>query len=138
RTPYTGSSPADVMKKHVSKKVQLVPPDHVNTTLSSGFGEVVETMMSKDREGRYRNPSDLIIDLECLTKGQPPKIATHRVDALSALAEGSTAGEDDLYESPAGGTRVVTRSGGPGTAVVVLSVLLAISVLLNLVQLLSR
>jgi serine/threonine-protein kinase len=138
RPPYTGEKPGEVMKKHVSKKVVLVPPDHVNTQLSSGLGEVVETMMAKDREARYRNPDDLILDLECLVKGQPPKIAGHRVDALSALAEGDVAEDDHLFETPAVRAPRPAASSGPSTAVVVLSVLLAVSVLLNIVQLLTR
>jgi serine/threonine protein kinase len=139
RPPYSGANPLEVMKKHVSKKVEVVPPDHVNTSLSSGFGEVVETLLTKDRDARYRTPDDLILDLECLQRGVPPRIAAHRVDALSALAEGSVADIDDTYETtPATITRPFERSGGSGTAVVILSVLLAISVLLNVVQLIAR
>ncbi|HEX8200061.1 MAG TPA: serine/threonine-protein kinase, partial [Isosphaeraceae bacterium] len=48
RVPYSGATPQEVMRQHVSKKAQLVPPDHINAGLSSGVGEVVETMMAKD------------------------------------------------------------------------------------------
>jgi serine/threonine protein kinase len=135
RPPYTGATPAEIMRKHVSKKSPLVPPDHVNTNLSSGFGEVVETMMSKDREARYRTPDELILDLECLMRGEPPKIAGHRADALSVLAEG------DAYDGPVGAASWAGRSAGAGksgAAVVILSILLALSVLLNILQLLRR
>jgi serine/threonine-protein kinase len=138
RPPYTGTKPGEVLRKHVSKKVQLVPPDHINTSLSSGLGEVVETMMAKDREARYRTPDDLILDLESLLRGEPPKISTPRADALSVLAGGEDDAFDDVAPAP-----LVRQSGpaaahGPNTAVVVLSVLLAASVLLNVVQFLTR
>jgi serine/threonine-protein kinase len=127
------------MRKHVSKKITLVPPDHLNAALSSGFGEVIETMMAKDREARYLTPDDLILDLECLTRGEAPRIASQRVDALSALAEGeSYEGLDGPAESAVVRSTGARSSGGAGTSVVILSVLLAISVLLNIVQLLTR
>ena len=46
-----------------------MPPDHLNTRLSSGLGMVVETMMAKNREHRYQTPDDLILDLKCLHPG---------------------------------------------------------------------
>src|SRR4051812_6824620 len=42
--PYGGDNPGEVMRKHVDPRVQLVPPDHLNTRLSSGLGMVIETM----------------------------------------------------------------------------------------------
>lgn len=135
RPPYTGATPAEVMRKHVSKKASLVPPDHLKTSLSSGFGEVVETMLSKDRDERYRTPDDLIIDIDCLLRGERPRIAGHRDDTLSALAEGDP--DDDPQRSSMSPFR--GRAGArPGAAVMVLSVLLTISVVLNVVQLLGR
>ncbi len=88
QVPYTGDTPNEVMKKHVDKNCVLTPPDHLNTRLSSGLGEVVETMMAKNRENRYRNPDDLILDLKCLLQGERPMIADQKADALSNLAEG--------------------------------------------------
>ncbi|MDB5353180.1 MAG: serine/threonine protein kinase [Planctomycetota bacterium] len=104
QVPYTGETPNDVMKKHVDKNVILTPPDHLNTRLSSGIGEVVETMMAKNRENRYRNPEDLILDLKCLVQGETPMIAAKKSDSLANLAEG------DLEEGVAG------HSGGGGGA----------------------
>ena len=88
KVPYSGESPNDVMKKHVDPKVVLVPPDHLNTRLSSGLGQVVETMMEKNREKRYSNPEDLLLDLKCLLQGESPMIAAQKADALEGLAEG--------------------------------------------------
>ena len=88
RVPYGGETPNEVMRKHVDKNVTLIPPDHLNTKLSSGLGMVVETMMAKNRENRYRNPDDLILDLKCLLQGESPMIAGQKPDALAVLAEG--------------------------------------------------
>ena len=90
RVPYTGDTPTEVMKKHVDKNTVLTPPDHLNTSLSSGLGIVVETMMAKNREERYRNPDDMILDLKCLQDGSAPMIASQKADALADLAEGES------------------------------------------------
>ncbi len=88
QVPYSGETPTEVMKKHVDKNAVLVPPDHINTKLSSGLGEVVEMMMAKNREERYRNPDDLILDLKCLLQGEAPMLAQQKSDTLANLAEG--------------------------------------------------
>jgi serine/threonine-protein kinase len=88
QVPYSGETPTEVMKKHVSKDFALTPPDHLNTNLSSGLGEVVETMLAKNREERYRTPEDLLLDLKCLVAGDPPMIASQKAEALASLAEG--------------------------------------------------
>ena len=75
RVPYSGATPQEVMRKHVDKNVHVDPVDHVNTRLSSGIGVVVETMMARNRDNRYRNPDDLILDLKCLLQGESPMIA---------------------------------------------------------------
>ena len=86
--PFPGKDVDVVLQAHLKK--ELTPPDHLNTNLSSGLGEVVEFMMAKDRKDRYRKPDDLIIDLECLLNGNPPKLARDRIAGatLEDLAEG--------------------------------------------------
>ena len=71
----------------------ITPPDHLNTKLSSGVGEVIETMMAKNRENRYRNPDDLILDLKCLIQGERPMIAEQKASALAGLTEGEVSEE---------------------------------------------
>ncbi|HZT78619.1 MAG TPA: serine/threonine-protein kinase [Gemmataceae bacterium] len=117
-----------VLLAHV--KEELTPPDHLNTKLSSGLGEVVEFMMAKDRRQRYRTPEDLIIDLECLLNGEPPKLARQRIEAgtLKGLAEGES--DEPEPEGAAGGV--------PAWWLAVLGGLLGLSALLNLILLLRR
>jgi len=87
QVPFQGATPAAVMHKHL--KETLVPPDHVNTALSAGIGEVVEVMMAKDRNRRYASTSDLLLDLEAIAAGEPPLQARKQIDAgaLTGLAD---------------------------------------------------
>src|SRR5205823_432329 len=78
----------DISDAHLEKP--LTPPDHLNKKLSTGIGEVVEFLMAKDRKDRYRTPEELIVDLECLVNGEPPRLARQKIQAalLAGLAEG--------------------------------------------------
>lgn len=86
RVPFEAPTPAAVMHKHLQE--QLVPPDHINTELSAGLGEVVEVMMAKDRKHRYSSTSDLLVDLKTIAPGGAPLQARKQIDAdiLSELA----------------------------------------------------
>ena len=90
RVPYGGETPSEVMRKHVDPNVTIVPPDHLNTSLSGGLGMVVETMMAKNREHRYQTPDDLILDLKCLMRDESPMIAGQKPETLQGLAEGES------------------------------------------------
>jgi serine/threonine-protein kinase len=126
RPPFPGPETRDVLRAHLDD--ELTPPDHLNTDLSAGFGEVVEILMAKDREQRYRTPDDLILDLECLLAGEAPRLARQRIAAetLIDLADGEATGG---VEAPAGRL--------PLALWLVLGGLLGLSLLLNLI-LLSR
>jgi len=105
QVPFMADDSADVMRKHL--KEQLTPPDHINTSLSAGISETIEIMMAKRKEDRYANVEELLIDLESLSKGQPPLQAHKRFD-VSMLHE-LGAGEDiqerqDVYDED-----VITR-----------------------------
>jgi serine/threonine-protein kinase len=114
----------------------LIPPDHVNTKLSTGVGEVVEVMMAKDRGRRYASTSDLLMDLEAIAAGQPPLQARKTInkEVLSGLAE-----SDLDVESPEGAAVVPTVGGWNCTVLMILLIgALAASVILNLVLLALR
>jgi serine/threonine-protein kinase len=123
--PFPGDKLEKVYTGHLEK--ELTPPDHINMKLSAGIGEVVEFMMAKDREQRYRSPSDLIIDLECLLLNEPPKLARQRIKAatLAELSEGEAE-----HDPPAAGREQVLPW--------ILGALLAVSALLNLFLLMKR
>jgi len=129
RVPFEAPTPVAVMQKHL--KDPLVPPDHINTKLSAGVSEVIEVMMAKDRRQRYGSTRDLLMDLEAVRAGNPPLQARKQIDAsvLSGLTS-EVSEEPAVEQAPA----VVERSN---TAIILLIIALAISILLNVIQLLT-
>lgn len=99
RVPFEASTPAEVMKKHLREP--LVPPDHLNTAVSSGVAEVIEVMMAKNKQDRYSNVEELLIDLESVRNGYPPSRAKRKfsMDTLEELEEGAaieTSSDEDI------------------------------------------
>jgi len=99
QVPFTGDDSSEIMKKHLRER--LVPPDHLNTSLSAGVSEVIEIMMAKRREDRYNNVEELLVDLEALRDGYPPLQAHKRFDVsvLERLEEGDTVEAEDAEEA---------------------------------------
>ncbi len=98
--PFEGKSPSAVMHKHL--KSELIPPDHVNPKLSAGISEVIEMMMAKKVRHRYKNCSDLLVDLRALKDGDVPPIAHHDVMGeadLTALAQAEAAVTTPMQEN---------------------------------------
>ena len=135
RPPYPGTDVDLVLNAHL--KEELTPPDHLNTGLSAGLGEVVEFMMAKDRRQRYASPHDLVTDLECLLAGEAPRLARQKIQ--SGVLEELGAGEAAVDEE-----EQVPRRRGPAPEAMplvwvwVLVALLGVSALLNVVLLLRR
>ncbi len=141
RVPYDGETPTDVMRKHVDKNVAFIPPDHINTALSSGLGMVVETMMAKNRENRYRGPDDLILDLKCLLQGDSPMIAGQKPDSLAVLAHGES--EDVTQYGQFAATDAELREvagyvNSRNNIIAALALLLALSAVTNVLFLVTR
>ena len=142
RVPYPGETPTEVMKKHVDEKLELVPPDHINTNLSGGLGEVVEMMMARKRDDRYRNPDDLILDLKCLLAGEPPMIAQQKAESLAKLAEGES--DDDAYDRDGGGAsdqemqEMAAVVNARSNIIAALAILLGLSIVSNVVFLVMK
>jgi serine/threonine protein kinase len=90
RVPYMAEDPVEVMRKHL--RDQLIPPDHINTTLSAGVSEMIEVMMAKNKMDRYDNVDELLEDLKAVRAGQAPMLAHKRIDvaAFEKLEEGET------------------------------------------------
>jgi len=129
RVPFTGNNSAEIIKKHLQKK--LIPPDHVNTSLSAGVSEVIELMMAKRRQDRYDNIEELLTDLEALRGGRRPLRAHKRFDVsmLQRLEEG-----DVVERGPRKYTdQVISRYR---LAVLVLSAVFAVCVLIIVLMLL--
>ena len=82
--PFPGKNPSDVMHRHL--KQELVPPDHLNPSLSAGFSQIIEMMMAKEVPRRYQKASDVIEDLDTVARGETPHFAQPTLDFVM-LAE---------------------------------------------------
>jgi len=78
RPPFDGDTPSAVMHKHL--KERLVPPDHINTALSAGIGEIIELAMAKDRDDRYHGTEEMLEDLKLVRAGSAPVHARRDVN----------------------------------------------------------
>jgi serine/threonine-protein kinase len=135
--PFPGTEVDPVLNAHL--KDELTPPDHLNTALSAGLGEVVEFMMAKNPNHRYQSPRDLIIDLDCLLAGKPPKLARRQIQTgvLAGLGEGDSDDDSDPEGvEEAAGPKPHAAFGVEPLWVWLLGALLGISLLLNLLLLL--
>ena len=130
KVPFEGATPSAVMHKHL--KEPLVPPDHLNAKLSAGVAEVIEFMMAKKRDDRYPSTKELILDLEAISKGEPPLMARKKYDnsLLQNLAESGI-----TVSSPtANDLMPMEKRSEAWVWVVVLSAALLLSVMLNIIQ----
>ena len=85
RVPFEGANPSAVMHKHL--KDELVPPDHIREDLGSGISEIIEMMMVKDREKRYKAWSDVLEDLQSVARGDKPMNAQHTAVDFSSIGD---------------------------------------------------
>jgi serine/threonine protein kinase len=92
RVPFEGANPSAVMHKHL--KEELVPPDHIREDISSGICEVIELMMAKDRNQRYKDWSDVLEDLNAISHGETPMYAQRTAVDLSGMGEAIEGGSD--------------------------------------------
>ena len=108
RVPFQAKTPSEVMRKHL--KEPITPPDHINTSLSTGISEVIEVMMAKKAKDRYNNMDELLIDLLAVREGQPPVRAREKfsLDGLGELEEGMAIEFEDDSENVYG-EEVITR-----------------------------
>jgi len=127
KVPFDGTTPSAVMHKHL--KDPLIPADHLNKSLSAGVGEIIEVMMAKDPADRYASCTELIADLEAVTRLEPPLQARKKYDhaLLQDLATGTRIVEANDGQTPA------DADAGPSTLMVVMGVAMALSLLGNAV-----
>jgi len=130
RVPFMADDPADVMRKHL--KEELIPPDHINTSLSTGISEVIEVMMAKHKEDRYDNVEELLEDLEAVRSGLPPLRAHKRFDvsALEQLEDGEVVEAEpniDAEETIARYRIIMLILGAVAAALLLTTILLLVS-----------
>jgi serine/threonine-protein kinase len=123
RVPFMADDPMEVMRKHL--KDQLVPPDHINNSLSGGASEIIEVMMAKDKKNRYSSIEELLVDLKAVRDGGSPMRAHKRMNVsdLEKLEDGEVVEESENIDL----TQSVTRYK---TAVLVLGLIAGFSLLI--------
>jgi serine/threonine protein kinase len=139
RVPFEGPTPSAVMHKHL--KETLTPPDHLNTSLTSGCGAMIETLMAKNRDDRYPSARELLVDLERLARNQAPEYAQRNVQAelFETLSTGKSIGPEPGDEAARQAAAREHRSSKAAAAVaIVLGIVAGVSVLLNAILLASR
>jgi len=137
RVPFEGPTPSAVMHKHL--KEPLIPPDHVNTRLTSGCGAMIESMMAKDREHRYASAREILHDLDLLSRGEQPFYAQRKLeeDDFHTLAAGEVVGPDP-EELAQLAQRERAEHRAPLMVTVALGAVALLSILVNLILALSR
>lgn len=71
--PFTGPTPAVIMAKHLTEA--LKPVRQLRPDCPRGIAHVIETLLEKDREDRYQDPTELIDELTAVVEGrwkEPP------------------------------------------------------------------
>jgi serine/threonine-protein kinase len=126
KPPFEASTPSAVMHRHL--KDSLTPPDHINTALSAGVGEIIEVAMAKKREERYASTADMLEDLTAVRNGLQPTHARRAVD-LESLAKIQSGKTIDIAPFKPPGVAAIL---GQPTVIVLLAVA-GISVLFNLI-----
>ncbi len=130
RVPFMADDPSDVMRKHLREK--LVPPDHINTTLTAGTSEVIEIMMAKKKRNRYKDVAELLEDLQAVRNGQTPLRAHSRMDV--SMYKQLENGVDIVFEDEVYKKEIAQRYK---MTIVLLSVIIAFAVILIIVLLVN-
>lgn len=126
RVPFEGKSPSEVMHRHL--KAQLTPPDHLNPELSSDCAQIIEMMMAKQPRERYQSARELITDIELVLRGERPEHARPHVDISEVAKSAAESSLGSMQRRPS-----LLRDASKNPVAMALAVLLAISVLANVV-----
>jgi serine/threonine-protein kinase len=94
--PYQGSA-AVVMTKHISQP--LPDPRALNAKITAASVFILQSLMAKDRNRRYQEPSQVAEDVERLIKGEKPSGPKSTGDSSVLVAR--IEGADDRGAKPA-------------------------------------
>ena len=89
RYPFTGETALSVMLKQ--KTEPLVPPTEYVADLPKGVCAIVQKMMAKSLDERYRSFRDVVADMELVRQGKEPDIAPQSVQPSSVSAPAARA-----------------------------------------------
>ena len=72
RNPFAASSNKETLRK--VRAGHVGPADEVEPSVPHDVSLVIAKMMSPDREDRYADPTELLVDLDALSRLQPPPV----------------------------------------------------------------
>lgn len=98
RVPFLADNSVDMINKHINEEVES--PHRLNRLLSAGLSDIIEVCMAKNPASRYASAMDLLEDLRCVQRGDPPVIARRgfTVEALSATKKNESAIKKEAFE----------------------------------------
>ncbi len=91
--PFHGDTSMLTMLKHLNE--QPVAPITRRPGISKGCNDVILKMLAKDRNERYRNACELIVDLDLVIDGKLPQFAESTISAPGQVQEESRAAPTD-------------------------------------------
>ncbi|MFC1671651.1 serine/threonine protein kinase [Planctomycetota bacterium] len=92
KPPFGGTSAAVVMTKHLTEQVPW--PSEVNPMVSENLSLLIQKMMAKDRNDRYRSADELVRDMEFVIDGKAPDsevVDAHKSSVAGVAAAGAGA-----------------------------------------------
>jgi serine/threonine-protein kinase len=69
--PFSATTPMEILKQQLQN--ELDDPRQICPELTDGICHVMEKAMARDREERYRTPTEMMEDLYLVLDGKPPK-----------------------------------------------------------------
>jgi serine/threonine protein kinase len=85
RVPFAGETSREVMRKHADRETPLVAPVEIDPELSNGLNALILKMLDRDRDHRFRNPTELIHALRGLLAEAAARASRSRLAGKPAI-----------------------------------------------------
>jgi serine/threonine protein kinase len=83
---FNFSDPQNILRAHVEDDYQAVDPRVFNRKITSGFVHLIQKMLIKDRDNRYRSWKEVLSDAKILeTTKILPEVPEHIISSLRIL-----------------------------------------------------
>jgi len=80
RTPFTGDSAAEILSNVLYSRVP--DPRELEPSLSKGLTLILRKCLTREPEGRYQTPHELLLDLERVRERRQPKVRRRALDPV--------------------------------------------------------
>jgi serine/threonine-protein kinase len=86
RVPFVGETSREVMRKHADRETPLVAPVEIDPEISNGMNALILKMLDRNRDHRFRNPSELIHSLRGLLAEAAARVSRSRLAGKPAVS----------------------------------------------------